>query len=217
MTVRRCDGKQQEVDGTCQATLLKVCRAIWSIGATMLAAPSAMAARHPEDRAGCFILRDRQRAGAGHGQQALGPVGPHAGQQDADRVLAHHVRRRLKQGVHAGPVAGDAIAPAQFGAQDLRAADQKVAVVVRREIDMARRSGMSGCASTTFAAQVSSSVRATAAVNRSLMCWTTSVGGQSAGNSESNVCRASTPPVDEPMTMTLGGPFCPPEAGRARR
>ena len=46
--------------------------------------------------------------------------------------------------------------------------------------------------------------RAMAPAKQPLMCWTTSVGGQSAGKLARRVCSASTPPVEAPMTIASG-------------
>src|SRR5690606_2597822 len=67
-------------------------------------------ARHAEDDATGFVLGECARARLAHGQQPLGTVLAHAGQDDADGVLARDLGGRMEQHIHGGPVAVHGVA-----------------------------------------------------------------------------------------------------------
>jgi hypothetical protein len=120
-----------------QAALWKAWRAICPIGAMTLAAPSEIAARGMPKTVQVASSWAMVRAFLGHGQQALGPVRAHAGEQDAHRLGADQFGDRGEQHVDRGHMAGHRLAASQLGVELAGAAHAQMAIIARRQIDVA--------------------------------------------------------------------------------
>ena len=60
-----------------------------------------------------YLVEQQRAAGLRHGEQALGPIGPHAGEQYAHSVAPNRHRGGVEQRVDTGAVARDRLAGAQ--------------------------------------------------------------------------------------------------------
>ena len=93
-------------------------------------------ARHAVDQRGALVLAERGAAGVAHGQEALGTVASHAGQDDADGARRGDARHRLKQHIDRGPVARHQRALVEAAIETAAAARQFQVVSSGRNIDM---------------------------------------------------------------------------------
>ena len=114
--------------------------AICPSGSTSCTAAAAIASsRHAEDHAARLVLGEVEAARVAHLLHRARAVGTHAGEHDAQRVLADHLCRRAEQDLHRRLVAVDRVAVAHTGkVVRARSLDTQVQAA-RGDVGMARQ------------------------------------------------------------------------------